>query len=64
MKYRKLGRTNWEISETGYGMGGMHGWFESKDEESIQSLQHAVDHGCNFFGVMVKERVKVFLENL
>jgi aryl-alcohol dehydrogenase-like predicted oxidoreductase len=49
MKYRKLGRTNWEIGEISYGMWGRGGWFGSNDEESIQSLQHAVDLGCNFF---------------
>lgn len=49
MKYRKLGRTNWEISEIGYGMWGMGGWTESDDEESLKSLQLAVDLGCNFF---------------
>jgi aryl-alcohol dehydrogenase-like predicted oxidoreductase len=49
MKYRKLGRTNWQISEIGYGMWGMAGWTGSSDEESLNSLQHAVDLGCNFF---------------
>jgi aryl-alcohol dehydrogenase-like predicted oxidoreductase len=49
MKYRKLGRTNWEISEIGYGMWGMGGWTGSNDDESMKSLQHAVDLGCNFF---------------
>ena len=49
MRYRKLGRTNWEISEIGYGMWGMGGWTGSDDEESMRSLQHAVDLGCNFF---------------
>jgi len=49
MKYRKLGRTNWEISEIGYGMWGMAGWTGSDDEESFRSLQLAVDMGCNFF---------------
>jgi aryl-alcohol dehydrogenase-like predicted oxidoreductase len=49
MKYRKLGRTNWEISEIGYGMWGMAGWTGSDNEESLQSLQLAVDLGCNFF---------------
>ena len=49
MKYRKFGRTNWDISEIGYGMWGMGGWTGSKDEESMQSLQKAVDLGCNFF---------------
>jgi aryl-alcohol dehydrogenase-like predicted oxidoreductase len=49
MKYRKLGRTNWNVSEIGYGMWGMAGWTGSDDEESFRSLQMAVDMGCNFF---------------
>ena len=49
MKYRKLGRTNWDVSEIGYGMWGMGGWTGSNDDESMRSLQHAVDLGCNFF---------------
>lgn len=49
MKYRKFGRTNWEVSEIGYGMWGMGGWTGSHDDESMQSLQLAVDLGCNFF---------------
>jgi len=49
MKYRKLGRTNWDVSEIGYGMWGMGGWTGSDDEQSMRSLQHAVDLGCNFF---------------
>jgi len=49
MKFRKLGRTNWQISEMGYGMWGMAGWTGSNDEESLRSMQHAVDLGCNFF---------------
>lgn len=42
MKYGKLGRTNWEISEVGYGMWGMGGWTGSNDEESMRSLQLAL----------------------
>jgi aryl-alcohol dehydrogenase-like predicted oxidoreductase len=49
MKYRKLGRTNWNVSDIGYGMWGMGGWTGSDDEESFRSLQLAVDMGCNFF---------------
>ncbi len=49
MRYRKLGRTNWEISEIGYGMWGMGGWTGSDDEQSFRSLQLSVDLGCNFF---------------
>ena len=49
MKYRKLGRTDWNVSEIGYGMWGMAGWTGSNDEESLLSLQLSVDLGCNFF---------------
>lgn len=49
MKYRKFGRTQWEISEIGYGMWGMGGWTGSDDQLSLASLQLAIDLGCNFF---------------
>ncbi len=49
MKYRTFGRTNWKVSEIGYGMWGMAGWTGSDDEESLQSLQLAADLGCTFF---------------
>jgi aryl-alcohol dehydrogenase-like predicted oxidoreductase len=49
MKYRKLGRTEWDVSEIGYGMWGMGGWTGSDENESKRSLQEAVDLGCNFF---------------
>lgn len=49
MKYRRFGRTGWMVSEIGYGMWGMGSWSGSSDEESLQSLQHAVELGCNFF---------------
>ena len=49
MKHRRFGRTNWEVSEIGYGMWGMGGWSGSDDAESLGSLQRAVDLGCNFF---------------
>jgi aryl-alcohol dehydrogenase-like predicted oxidoreductase len=49
MKYRRFGRTGWEVSEIGYGMWGMAGWTNSSDDESIRSLQHSVDYGVNFF---------------
>ncbi len=49
MKYRKFGRTGWEVSEIGYGMWGMAGWTGSHDDESKMSLQLAADLGCNFF---------------
>ena len=49
MKYRRFGRTGWEVSEIGYGMWGMAGWTNSNDNESLSSLQASVDQGCNFF---------------
>jgi aryl-alcohol dehydrogenase-like predicted oxidoreductase len=49
VNYRRFGRTNWRVSEIGYGMWGMGSWSGSDDEESLRSLQHAVDLGCNFF---------------
>ncbi|PWT92741.1 MAG: aldo/keto reductase [Blastocatellia bacterium] len=49
MKYRQFGRLDWQVSEIGYGMWGMAGWSNSDDNESLESLQHAVDLSCNFF---------------
>lgn len=49
MNYRKFGRMGWQVSEIGYGMWGMGSWSESDDQESLRSLQAAVDSGCNFF---------------
>lgn len=49
MRYRRFGRTGWQVSEIGYGMWGMGSWSGSNDEESLAALQRAVDLGCNFF---------------
>jgi aryl-alcohol dehydrogenase-like predicted oxidoreductase len=49
MQYRRFGRTDWQVSDIGYGMWGMGGWTGSDDEESLASLQKSVDLGCNFF---------------
>jgi aryl-alcohol dehydrogenase-like predicted oxidoreductase len=49
MRYRRFGRTGWNVSEIGYGMWGMAGWTGSEDSESLDSLARAVDLGCNFF---------------
>jgi aryl-alcohol dehydrogenase-like predicted oxidoreductase len=49
MNYRTFGRTNWQVSDIGYGMWGLAGWTGSDDQETLQSLQRAVDLGCNFF---------------
>src|SRR6266568_1858573 len=49
MRFRKFGRTGWDVSEIGYGMWGMGAWSGSEDAESLGSLQKAIDLGCNFF---------------
>ena len=49
MNRRTFGRTSWDVSEIGYGMWGMGAWSGSNDEESLASLERAVDIGCNFF---------------
>jgi len=49
MRFRKLGRTGVEVSDIAYGLWGMSGWSDSDDHESQESLQLAVDLGCNFF---------------
>ncbi len=50
MQYRQFGRTGWQVSEIGYGMWAIGGgWSGSEDAESLNSLQRAVDLGCNFF---------------
>ena len=49
MEYRNFGRTNWPVSEVGYGMWGMAGWTESSDIQSAKSLDLAVENGVTFF---------------
>src|ERR1700733_15728682 len=49
MRYRKLGRTGFEVSEIAHGLWGMSGWSGSDDQRSLDALQLAVDLGCNFF---------------
>src|SRR5579864_5487335 len=49
MKYRKLGRTSFEVSDIAQGLWGMSGWSGSNDLESLASMQLAIDLGCNFF---------------
>ena len=43
MKYRRFGKTDWQVSEIGYGMWGMAGWTGSDDRESLASLQKSID---------------------
>jgi len=49
MKQRRFGRMNWMVGEIGYGMWGMGSWSDSNDNESLASLQRALELGCNFF---------------
>lgn len=49
MRYRRFGRLEWKVSEIGFGMWGAGDWTGSHDEESLKSLQRAVELGCNFF---------------
>lgn len=49
MIYRNFGKTNWLVSEIGYGMWGMAGWTESSDIQSAKSLDLAVENGVTFF---------------
>jgi len=49
MRFRRFGRTGWQVSEIGYGMWGLAGWTGSDDAETRASLQLAVGLGCNFF---------------
>ena len=50
MKYRKLGRTGWKISEISFGAWAIGGsWGEQRDEDSMAALHRALDLGVNFF---------------
>ena len=49
MQNRQFGHTGWQVSEIGYGMWGMGSWSDSDDQQSLESLQAAVELGCNFF---------------
>ncbi len=49
MEYRRFGRTDWKVSEIGYGMWGLAGWTGSDIKEVNASLDLAVELGCNFF---------------
>lgn len=50
MRYRKLGRTNFDVSEIGFGAWGIggHQWLGGSDEESMAALKRAVELGLNF----------------
>ncbi|SCL67427.1 Predicted oxidoreductase [Micromonospora citrea] len=53
MRYRRMGRLGWQVSEVGYGMwgiGGGPGGFTGWDYDTAPAcLDEAVERGCNFF---------------
>jgi len=49
MRTRMFPRTNWPVTEIGYGMWGMGGWTGSDDSQSLAALDRAVELGCNVF---------------
>ena len=50
MKHRRLGKTDIEISEIGYGAWGIGGtmWIGASDDASLAALRHAIELGVNF----------------
>jgi aryl-alcohol dehydrogenase-like predicted oxidoreductase len=49
LRYRRFGRSDWQVSEIGYGMWGLAEWTGSDDGESLVSLGRSIELGCNFF---------------
>ena len=51
MNFRKLGKTNWDVSEIGFGGWGIGRtwWGPTDDSESLVALKTAWDAGVNFF---------------
>ena len=50
MKYRRLGRTELQVSEVGFGGAGIgHVWGATTDEECVQAVWRALELGINFF---------------
>jgi aryl-alcohol dehydrogenase-like predicted oxidoreductase len=50
MNHRRLGRTNFNVSEIGFGGWGIGKsmWVGATDEESLASLRFAIERGVNF----------------
>ena len=50
MKYRRLGKTNFEVSEVSLGTWQLgEAWGSVTEEDAVRVLQAALDHGINFF---------------
>jgi len=50
MRYRRLGKTGFQVSEIGYGAWGIGGklWLGGDDREAAQALRLAIERGVNF----------------
>ena len=51
MKYRKLGRTGFDVSDVAHGLWGMSGWSGSDDRESLDSMRLAVELGMQLSSI-------------
>ncbi len=49
MQYRRFGRTDWKVSEIGYGMWGLAGWTGSENSEVDEALERSTELGCTFY---------------
>ncbi len=50
MQYRRFGKTDWKVSEIGYGMWGLVDWAADLEKGEVDyALERAVELGCNFF---------------
>src|SRR6266480_1218872 len=50
MEYRKLGRTDWQVSSVSFGCWAIgSSWGSVDDQESLAALHRGVDLGVNFF---------------
>jgi aryl-alcohol dehydrogenase-like predicted oxidoreductase len=49
VRYRRLGRTGFDVSEVGHGLWGMGEWSGADDRQSAEALRRSVELGCNFF---------------
>jgi len=49
MRYRKLGKTDFQVSDIGYGAWGIGGkqWLGGEDKESLAALHRAIELGVN-----------------
>ncbi|EAZ79345.1 aldo/keto reductase [Algoriphagus machipongonensis] len=52
MEYRKLGKTDMEVSILGFGASPLGNVFdECTEKEALETVAHAIDHGINFYDV-------------